>query len=166
MGLASVKENKTVTAAVISGLAAAIAVYLFIVMFVSPEQSETNIQSYERSKQIPQGESISNLDQKLKSGYVIAALPVADIGLLKQRIRQGTRINILGGKADNPNNAGAAQTILTNVEVIDLQAADGSALREQDSGLLILLSQQESERLFSLLDSGTARIVISGGLAK
>lgn len=162
----SLKANSTILPAVISGLCAAIAAYLMIGLITNSKQA--NISENKMSSGISKctSESSSDVNKKLAKGYVLAALPVSDLAVLKKKLQKGTKVNVIGVEPKNLTGAANARTILTNIEVFDVPTDSASSIRETDSSLIVLMSIEECERLFGFLAEGTIRVVISAGSAE
>lgn len=113
----------------------------------------------------------TNVDENVSSGmremqkrddYVIAGLKVDDLDILEDRLRYGTRINVMAITSAANGQGPQAMTVLRNVRVMDIHGSAGSKLGQQSKGIQIALTIEESERLAAYESQGALRIVIVG----
>jgi hypothetical protein len=164
--LRSFKANTTILPAIISGLCAAIAAYLLIGIISNAKQADNQVNKLYSGISKPASETPSEVNKELAKGYVLAALPVSDLAILKQRFKKGTRVNVIGVEAKSISTTSNTRTILKNIEVLEAPTADTSAFKENDSSLIVLMRIDECERLYDFLSNGTIRVVISAKAAE
>lgn len=149
--------------AVAAGLCAAIAAYLAIGVV-----SGAGADSYARAQLSGHVKTAVKENQSylrdVKDGHVIAALPTNDLMFLKGLIKAGSKINIVGVESTplSISNSEAGRTLLSDIEVFDVVTRNNGSISEQTQGILVLLTKEESERLFGFMAKGSIRIVIAG----
>lgn len=162
MRITAFLRNRTFVYALVSGLSAAIAALLLITLIPGLRSpSELDLTPNSGSRKIMTAKK-SITDIEISKGNAIAALPIESFSLLKGSIKTGTRLNVIGVINSGQPVGLPAQTILTNIMVVALPAAASSSIREADDGVLVSLSQEECERLYGFLSSGTIRVVVAG----
>jgi hypothetical protein len=154
-------RNRSISFALIAGIAAALFVYGFLA-------SVTGASVRDKYTPVDKSKSATIIEEKMSnkastgqaSDRVFAALAVDDFDILKTCLKKGARINIIHTNVVERGEERNAETILKDVLVAEVpKSSKASSMKSQ--GILIDISTADSERLAACSDKGRLKVVIS-----
>lgn len=153
-------RNRSLTFALIAGLAALLSIYGLLTTVVGARGQERD--KITRKHLVARGKDDRPLNavERKKNGRVFAALVVDDYEILKTFLRKGARINVIQCGTAGGEDIGDAKTILKDVLIAEVPTpARNQSIKS--AGILIDITSEESEQLAAYANSGKLKIVIS-----